>query len=62
MKTGIPSSYKPSRALCLTGLLAALPLTACSSDPAEEQPPEPPVEQNVPCAELRTGLEAGVPA
>ncbi|WP_225411262.1 hypothetical protein [Stigmatella hybrida] len=60
MKTGIPSSLKPSRALCLTGLLAALPLTACSSD--EEKPPAPPVESKVPCAGLRTGLEAGVPA
>ncbi|MDC0707619.1 hypothetical protein POL68_03975 [Stigmatella sp. ncwal1] len=61
MKTGIPSFFKPSRALCLTGLLAALPFTACSSD-SEEKPPDPPEEQNVPCADLRTGLEAGVPA
>ena len=64
MKTGIAPSLPPPRALGLVTLLALFALPGCtphsSEDPSPEPSPEPAVT-NVPCAELRTGLEAGVP-
>jgi hypothetical protein len=49
----------PLSPLLLAGLLTPLLFTACSSQVSEEPPPQ----QNVPCADLQTGLEGGrVPA
>lgn len=61
MKSSRPSRplRAVTRALPLAGLLTATLLTACSSD----TPDEPAPQQNVPCADLKTGLEDGkVPA